>query len=100
MHIALSLTYCDLHSHRLSTITNADQILCLHAGQVVEAGTHEELLQLRGRYASMWKKQIRVEQAAEVARALKEEVSTSGDGSGETSENDGDGQRAEAPPRG
>ena len=52
-------------SHRLSTITAADQILCLHAGRVVEAGTHEELLAMKGRYASMWKKQIRAEPAAE-----------------------------------
>ncbi|KAL7276231.1 ATP-binding cassette-type vacuolar membrane transporter Hmt1 [Rhizina undulata] len=48
-------------AHRLSTITDANQILCIHDGQVVEAGTHEELLALNGRYAMMWAKQIRAE---------------------------------------
>jgi ABC-type glutathione transport system ATPase component len=54
-------------SHRLSTITAADQILVLHAGRVVETGNHQELLALNGRYHSMWRKQIRAEQAAEQA---------------------------------
>lgn len=55
-------------AHRLSTITRADQILVLHAGQVVESGTHDELLVLKGRYASMWRKQIRAQMAAEQAK--------------------------------
>ncbi|PHH69863.1 hypothetical protein CDD82_7468 [Ophiocordyceps australis] len=50
-------------AHRLSTITHADQIIVLHAGEVVEKGTHKELLARRGRYASMWDKQIRAESA-------------------------------------
>ncbi|KAL8735325.1 MAG: hypothetical protein Q9166_000870 [cf. Caloplaca sp. 2 TL-2023] len=59
-------------AHRLSTITTADQILVLHSGQVVECGTHEELLALRGRYASMWRKQIRAQKAAEEAKLLSD----------------------------
>lgn len=55
-------------AHRLSTITTADQILVLHAGQVVESGTHEQLLALKGRYSSMWRKQIRAQRAAEEAK--------------------------------
>lgn len=55
-------------AHRLSTITTADQILVLHAGRVAESGTHEELLALKGRYASMWRKQIRAQKAAEEAK--------------------------------
>lgn len=51
----------------MSTVTNADQILVLHAGRVAEAGTHLELLELKGRYANMWKKQIRAQKAADVA---------------------------------
>lgn len=59
-------------AHRLSTITTADQILVLHAGQVAERGTHEELLLLKGRYANMWRKQIRAQKAADEAKVLSD----------------------------
>ncbi|KAK3333961.1 hypothetical protein B0T19DRAFT_419662 [Cercophora scortea] len=55
-------------AHRLSTITHADQIIVLHAGTVVEKGTHQELLAKKGRYSSMWDKHCRAERAAEEAR--------------------------------
>ena len=61
-------------AHRLSTITNANQILVLHAGKVAESGTHEELLAMKGRYASMWRKQIRAQQAAEQAKELSDKA--------------------------
>jgi ABC-type transport system involved in Fe-S cluster assembly fused permease/ATPase subunit len=61
-------------AHRLSTITTADQILVLHAGQVAEAGTHQELIATKGRYATMWKKQIRAEKAAAEAQVLKDKA--------------------------
>lgn len=41
-------------AHRLSTITNADRILYVDKGVIVEQGTHEQLLALKGEYARMW----------------------------------------------
>ena len=46
-------------AHRLSTITHADQILVMDRGQIVERGTHLELLKLQGKYAEMWQMQER-----------------------------------------
>jgi ATP-binding cassette subfamily B protein len=44
-------------AHRLSTISHLDRIVVFHAGQVVEDGTHAELLTLNGHYARMWSMQ-------------------------------------------
>jgi ATP-binding cassette, subfamily B, heavy metal transporter len=46
-------------AHRLSTIVHADQILVMEHGQIVERGTHIELLAHQGRYAEMWQMQER-----------------------------------------
>jgi ATP-binding cassette subfamily B protein len=45
-------------SHRVSTVQNADKIAVLHHGQVVEYGTHQELLQLNGYYTDLYNKQL------------------------------------------
>jgi ABC-type multidrug transport system fused ATPase/permease subunit len=49
-------------AHRLSTIQSADQILVLEAGQIVERGTHTQLLAVNGRYRQLYDKQYRFEQ--------------------------------------
>lgn len=48
-------------AHRLSTIRSADQILVLEAGEIVERGSHDELLQLGGRYRELYDKQYNFE---------------------------------------
>ena len=44
-------------AHRLSTIAKADQIIVLEDGHLAEEGDHAALLELEGRYASMWRRQ-------------------------------------------
>ena len=44
-------------AHRLSTVADADEIVVLEKGIITERGTHDELLELGGRYASMWARQ-------------------------------------------
>jgi subfamily B ATP-binding cassette protein MsbA len=48
-------------AHRLSTIMSADQILVLEAGEIVERGTHRELLAAGGRYRQLYDKQFKLE---------------------------------------
>jgi ATP-binding cassette subfamily B protein len=45
-------------SHRVSTIRNANKILFLDAGEIVESGNHEELMKLNGAYAELYQKQL------------------------------------------
>ncbi len=50
-------------AHRLSTVMDADEILVLDGGSVVERGSHAALLARNGRYASMWRLQQQEETA-------------------------------------
>jgi ATP-binding cassette, subfamily B, multidrug efflux pump len=47
-----------LISHRVSTIRNADEIVVLHGGTIVERGSHEELLAMNGHYTELYNKQL------------------------------------------
>lgn len=51
-------------SHRISTVHDADAILVLHQGRIVEQGTHRELLDRNGVYASLYRKQLLEEELA------------------------------------
>jgi ATP-binding cassette, subfamily B, heavy metal transporter len=57
-------------AHRLSTVMDADQILVLSHGRIVERGTHQQLLELKGEYSRMWAlQQEQAEAAAVLERA-------------------------------
>ncbi|WP_224007645.1 ABC transporter ATP-binding protein/permease [Aureimonas sp. SA4125] len=59
-------------AHRLSTIINADEIIVLKAGEIVERGTHRGLLEEDGLYAEMWRMQREATEAEEVLRRARE----------------------------
>ncbi|HBF30603.1 ABC transporter ATP-binding protein/permease [Rhizobium sp.] len=59
-------------AHRLSTVIGADEIIVLKAGDIAERGTHAQLLEKNGLYASMWNHQREAIQAEEQLRMVRE----------------------------
>jgi ATP-binding cassette subfamily B protein len=71
-------------AHRLSTIRNADQVLMLRAGEIIERGTHNELLAQKGAYYELYMSQFRREEEAAPASVngsvdLKTQLQPGGD---------------------
>jgi ATP-binding cassette subfamily B protein len=59
-------------AHRLSTVINADEIIVLKDGVIAERGTHGELIDRGGLYASMWSRQREATQAEEQLKRVRE----------------------------
>jgi ATP-binding cassette subfamily B protein len=57
-------------AHRLSTVVDADRILVMSAGRVIESGTHAQLLAAAGVYHDMWELQLKEHQQSEAAELL------------------------------
>lgn len=68
-------------AHRLSTISNADSILVINDGRIVEQGNHEELLKKKGAYASLYNSQFKL--AEEQSTQESETDNNEDDGTGE-----------------
>lgn len=55
-------------AHRLSTIVSADKIICMRKGDIIEQGTHEELLAMDGSYKKLVSRQLMTEALGEAVK--------------------------------
>ena len=53
-------------AHRLSTIRNADNIIVMNLGEIVEQGTHQELLKINGYYKNLYDTQLKSQKNMEL----------------------------------
>ena len=60
-------------AHRLSTIRNADQILYIDDGRILEQGRHEELMRLKGKYYQLYTSQFVLESTLEALKGSNDE---------------------------
>ena len=63
-------------AHRLSTVRDCDRIISIEAGELVEDGTHEQLLQREGRYARLWQAQTAITRTEPAAKPAEKAVVT------------------------
>lgn len=57
-------------AHRLSTVVDADEIVVLKEGRIIERGTHQSLLAAKGEYALLWSKQLQARQLEDLEETL------------------------------
>ncbi|KAF5285462.1 hypothetical protein FQA39_LY16636 [Lamprigera yunnana] len=61
-------------AHRLSTIIHADEILVLKEGEIIERGTHDNLIGQEGVYASMWKQQLENKETTSIENSMERSI--------------------------